>query len=115
MKILLKGYYGFGNLGDDILMMVSYAILKKKYAEAVISIYSENTPNNPHLSDPVGFNQYIHSLLKDTPRLVDWTCQDDYDLLFDGGGGIYKDHTYGNWGHAIANRITKYTSPQRLW
>ena len=115
MRILLKGYYGFGNLGDDILMKVSHAILKRKYANAAISIYSENTPNNPHLSDPVGFNQYIHSLLEDTPRLVDWTCQDDYDLLFDGGGGIYKDHTYGNWGHVIVNKITRYTSPQRLW
>ena len=53
--------------------------------------------------------------MEDTPRLVDWTFQDDYDLLFDGGGGIYKDHTYGNWSHTIANKITRYTSPQRLW
>ena len=114
MKILLKGYFGFGNLGDDILMKVSYAILKRIYSDGAISIYSENTPNNPNFTDPLEFNRYIHSLLEDTPRLVDWTIRGNYKLLFDGGGGIYKDHTYGSWQQEVLNTIIKQLSPQQL-
>ncbi len=114
MKILLKGYYGFGNLGDDILMKVSYAILKKKYADASISIYSENTPNNPNFIDAENFNQYIQEFLEDTTTLVDWTDQTHYDLLFNGGGGIYKDHTYGSWQQQALNTVAKQLAPQQL-
>lgn len=113
-KILLKGYYGFGNLGDDILMKVAYSILKKKYADAVISIYSENTHNNPNFANSKGFNQYINDLVKDTPALVDWTDRIHFDLLFNGGGGIYKDHTYGKMRHTTLNAVAKKLSPQQL-
>lgn len=113
-KILLKGYYGFGNLGDDILMKVSYEILKSQYPDACLSIYSENTLNNPHFTDADGFNQYIRSLLEDNVPLVDWTEQSHYDLLFNGGGGIYKDHSYGGWQYAALNKVAKQLSPQRI-
>ena len=113
-NILLKGYYGFGNLGDDILMKVSYAILKKKYADMAISVYSENTPNNPNFADTENFNQYIQKFLEETITLVDWTDQTHYDLLFNGGGGIYKDHTYGSWQQRALNTVAKQLSPQRI-
>ncbi len=112
--ILIKGYYGFGNLGDDILMKVSYAILKKKYTDTSISIYSENTLNNPNFADAENFNQYIREFLEDTITLVDWTDQTHYDLLFNGGGGIYKDHTYGRWQHEALNTVARHLSPQRI-
>ncbi|WKN44446.1 polysaccharide pyruvyl transferase family protein [Tunicatimonas pelagia] len=113
-RILLKGYYGFGNLGDDILMKVSYTILKEKYPDASISIFSENTPNNPNFTDTARFNHYIRALLENELPLVDWTDQSHYDLLFNGGGGIYKDHSYGNWQYIALNAVARRLSPQRI-
>ncbi len=113
-KILLKGYYGFGNLGDDILLKVSHQLLRRRFPQADISVYSENTPNNPNFADSEEYNHYISAIIKDQCPIVDWTYVESYDLLFNGGGGLYKDHRQGSWKFAVANTIAKKLSPQKI-
>ena len=91
MRILLKGHYGFGNLGDDILMISTFNLLHTIYPFAEYSIFSNNTPNNRNYSNIPGYNKYIHLLLNKEIKIIDWTFQQEYDVIFNGGGGIYTD------------------------
>lgn len=103
MKILLKGYYGFGNLGDDILMLVSYKSLKKKFPDVTLDVFSNYTKRLDGFEKQPDYNTYIHHIIGEQPRLIDWTYHESYDLLVDGGGGIYFGHTAGRWYHRILN------------
>ena len=91
MRILLKGHYGFGNLGDDILMISTFNLLNAIYPSAEYSIFSNNTPNNRNFNNIPDYNNYIHLLLNKNIEIIDWTSQQEYDLIFNGGGGIYND------------------------
>lgn len=106
-KILLKGYYGFGNLGDDILMIVSYNLLKEKYPEATIDIFSNHTPNLNGFKRSSAYNQYIWELLDEKPALIDWTSKKEYDLVFNGGGGVFFDVKDGGAIYGLINTIFK--------
>lgn len=103
MKILLKGYYGFGNLGDDILLKVTFANLRRKFTCQEIDVFSNYNENLKGFEKAPHYNQYIFKILDDKPALVDWTYQGHYDHLIDGGGGIYFGHTQGKWYHGVIN------------
>ena len=48
MKILLVGYYGFGNVGDDICLEKTQVILNQKFFSPVIWILANQ--DNDHLN-----------------------------------------------------------------
>lgn len=91
MKILLKGYYGFGNLGDDILMITSYKMLKTRYPSADIYLFSNFNENLKGFDRGLHYNHYIYDLLDAKPSIIDWTHYDQFDLVVDGGGGVFFD------------------------
>ena len=108
MKILLRGYYGWGNLGDDVLMIVVYNWLRKQFPQARIDIFSGFTKNNaackPNLHD---YHNYIHTLLPEKPQIVDWAHKEHYNLLVQGGGGVHFDHSHGGTTYSLLNSVIK--------
>jgi polysaccharide pyruvyl transferase WcaK-like protein len=114
-RILIKGYYGFGNFGDDLLLKVSYGILRKEYPNAHFIIYSENSPNNWQFSEEEGFNNYIFKILDAELPIVDWTFKGEVDLLFNGGGGIYNDLNKGGFKFNLLNTLAKRLNPHKVY
>lgn len=102
-KILLKGYYGFGNLGDDILMIVSYKLLREKFPESDFFLFSNNTKNLRGFTNREDYNHYVFDLLGTKPKLIDWTYRGYFNLIFNGGGGVYFDSHQGHWLFSIIN------------
>ncbi len=103
MKILIKGYYGFGNLGDDILMTTMYRLLKEKFPTAQFFIFSNFTKNLSGFKRQENYNEYILMLLGEHVRIIDWTFRGEFDLVVDGGGGVYFDYSVGGLTKAFIN------------
>lgn len=105
-KIVLKGFYGFGNFGDDILMLTTYKITKEIFPQAEILISSES--KNPN---------YIHKyfpgikIINATENLkVDWTIH--------GGGGVFFDFKNHSTPYLLLNQFIKligYNNYRRLY
>ncbi|MEQ8303243.1 MAG: polysaccharide pyruvyl transferase family protein [Cyclobacteriaceae bacterium] len=91
MKILLKGYYGFGNLGDDILMCTIYKVVKNRYPTAQFFIFSNYDTDLKGFNRQPDYNKYIHKLFGEQLTIINWTYRGEFDLVFDGGGGVYFD------------------------
>ncbi|MBX2964257.1 MAG: polysaccharide pyruvyl transferase family protein [Cyclobacteriaceae bacterium] len=107
MKILLKGYYGFGNLGDDILLVTIHHLIKKKFPEATVSVFSNYNPNLKGFDRQRDYNTYINTLVREKLELIDWTDIKEFDLVVDGGGGVYFDYTQGSVVRQIFNNVCK--------
>lgn len=106
-SILLKGYYGFGNLGDDLLMIIAYKLLRTQFPAATITIFSNHTVNLVNFQKGPGYNLYIHRLLGEQPDLVDWTYRGHFDMVVNGGGGVFFDSRSGSVWRALANYLGK--------
>ncbi|MEJ2005684.1 MAG: polysaccharide pyruvyl transferase family protein [Cyclobacteriaceae bacterium] len=106
-KILLKGYYGFGNFGDDLLLLVVWKLIRKSHPRSDIRVFSNFNENLPGYNQSEGYNRYIHKLLGKEVGLLDWNSNEDFDLVINGGGGIYFDHRRGSSRTEIRNRMLR--------
>jgi polysaccharide pyruvyl transferase WcaK-like protein len=95
-KILLKGFYGFGNFGDDILMITTYRIIKEVFPEAEILVGSES--KNP---------DYIHTYLEGV-KIVNSTANLEVDWIIHGGGGVFFDFTNHSTKYIFLNQFIEF-------
>ena len=85
MKIVISGYYGFDNSGDDALLMSIIDNLKKNDEKAEITVLSKNPQQTKRQYGVGAANRYNpFSLIKTIA-----TC----DLLISGGGTLIQDAT----------------------
>jgi len=102
LKIVLQGYYGWGNLGDDILMLTALYLTRKEFPNAEIFICTESKQPN-----------YIKKYIGELP-IVSSSSSLNVDLIIHGGGGVYFDFQNGNAKHWFINRIIRIIGFKRF-
>lgn len=85
-KILIAGYYGFGNVGDEAILRAILTGLRRQRKDIEFIVISGNPENT--IAD---FN--VHSIdWKDVEALL--SAAKESDLIILGGGGLFQDY----WG-----------------
>lgn len=95
-KFILRGYYGFGNLGDDILLTVTYRWLKQHFPACSLSICTD-ARHPEYLSGILGENLTIY---RSDDRV-------DADWIIYGGGGVFFDFHESGKRYWLLNKIIK--------
>ena len=75
-RVLLVGYYGKGNFGDDLLLKVTHSLLKRLLPNAHFSV--------------IGDGPYIKQLLGDV-EILKPARHGHFDFIVHGGGGVFFD------------------------
>lgn len=97
-SILISGYYGYANLGDEAILSVLLGELRAKFPDAVMRVIS-GSPEETSKAHKV------ESILWSDPLAIAQAVQAS-DLVVTGGGGIFHDYggfpedgllTEGNW------------------
>lgn len=116
MKLLIKGYYGFGNLGDDLLVLFFYRIIKKHFPNDDIYIFSNASENNADFKQHVNYNRYLINLLDiKEDKIIDWTYKAHFDIVINGGGGTFFDYSNASSQRQIINKLVSLFSPRTIY
>lgn len=100
-NIVLTGYYGFGNLGDDLLCICTMRIARKLFPAAEVSIFTWSR-------DP----GYLCQLLGETVGIHSGAMP-PADLIIHGGGGVFFDFKTGSASTGWANSFIKAIGVRR--
>lgn len=100
MKVVISGYYGFGNLGDEALLSGMLGALRPRHQVTVLSQQPAATRSLHGVAAAHRYYQALSALLK-------------ADALISGGGGLLQDSTsrrslyYYLWLLRLARRLGK--------
>ena len=86
-NILISGYYGFNNIGDESILRTVIDNLREKLPDVDITVLSQSPAQT---SEKYGVKAARRMSLWDILRSV-WRC----DLLLSGGGSLLQDATSG--------------------
>ncbi len=92
-RILLLGYYGKGNFGDDVLLKVTYELLRCAVPEASISVIVDGDGKN-----------YVRNLLGNV-NVLKPARHRHFDLIVHGGGGVFFDAKHYGFFNRLIERI----------
>jgi len=85
-SVLLQGFYGYANFGDDVLMVVTHRIMRRALPDAEITIMTD-APDA----------RYVAHMLPDV-RVAPMNPRARFSMIIHGGGGVFFDFaTYGWW------------------
>ncbi len=85
MRVLLSGYYGFDNLGDDALLQIIVAQLKTRYPHATIDVLSAKPDVTAHELGIVATPRWDQGAIRDAIS--------EADVVLSGGGGLLQNAT----------------------
>jgi polysaccharide pyruvyl transferase WcaK-like protein/glycosyltransferase involved in cell wall biosynthesis len=94
-NVLMEGYYGRGNFGDDVLLKVTYNLLKHILPDAQIVLVVGNEQTD-----------YVRTMLDG----VDILAPDrhaHFDRIVHGGGGVFFDFRRYGFGYRFAEALLK--------
>ena len=84
-KILISGYYGFNNIGDESILRTVIDNLREKLGEVDITVLSQNPAQT---TEKYGVKAAQRMSIPEIVKAV-WRC----DLLLSGGGSLLQDAT----------------------
>ena len=85
-QVLVAGFYGFGNTGDEAILAAILADLREKYPGVECTVVSANPEETKRVHDVRAVNwARLHEIL---------AAVKDADLVILGGGGLFHDY----WG-----------------
>lgn len=84
-KVVLSGYYGFDNIGDEAILLSIIQALKERKADIDITVLSHNPQRTSNLYGVKAVNRWSLKEVKATLK--------DSDLLISGGGSLLQDIT----------------------
>jgi len=88
-KIMISGYYGFNNTGDEAILKSMVGAFKEKIPQIKITVLSQS---------PLQTSQTYQVKAINRLHLIDiMRCLRDTDLFISGGGGLLQDSTGKGW------------------
>lgn len=94
--VLMQGYYGKANFGDDVLMKVTYNLLTEVMPSARIALTLEDAQQT-----------YVSTMLPEV-NLLESGQQKHFDMIVHGGGGVFFDFSAYGTLHKALERILPF-------
>lgn len=95
MDVLLQGYYGRGNFGDDVLLKVTHALVKRAWPDSVVFTRCAGSAHG-----------YVPAMLGDASvTVLPYSRGRHFDVIVHGGGGTFFDFAKGSPLDALLNRF----------
>ena len=89
VKIMISGYYGFNNTGDEAILKSMVRVFKEKLPGVKIVVLSQNPLQTSQSYQVKAINRlYLINILN---------CLRDTNLFISGGGGLLQDSTGRGW------------------
>lgn len=89
VKIMISGYYGFNNFGDEAILKSMVRAFKEKIPQIKILVLSQNPVHTSQTYQVKAINRlHLISILN---------CLRDTNLFISGGGGLLQDSTGKGW------------------
>lgn len=108
--IMLNGYYGAGNFGDDIILLSIINSIREAGIQEEISVIAINKEKLPKLPENV-------TTIKRSEKQELIEKMKECNMLITGGGGIFQDYSGFNMDRHILKRdkgIDFYTIPMEI-
>lgn len=86
-KIVLSGYYGFDNIGDEAVLYSILSALRKEIKDVEVTVLSNNPDKTKALYSVKSVNRWK---LKEVAKVIK-----ESDMLISGGGSLLQDVTSG--------------------